>query len=320
MKRSNRLVLLIGIFLAIVAFVLIIVAARRRRPATPDRPIRRAHDRPRSSSRPRTSPSATRSPGDQVGPQGRSPSRSARPRRFGDTSLVIGQIARTSVLKRPAHHHASSSTAPAPSRTSRSPPASSPWRPGRPGHGRRHDHQDRRLRGRHQRLHAATRSRSSVPGVADDTPRLRDGRSRRCTTRTTVKVLSQGLQVLGTLLPPPPRHANANPQAQPRPGAAATTVAQRPAADRDPRGPAAAGRGHQVRPDRRQHHARAPVAPRTSRRSPPTASRTARSSRPPASPSRRLVDDRGVLPPQVVQVHPARAYSRARSRPPTPKP
>ena len=116
---------------------------------------------------------------------------------------------------------------------------------------------------------------------------------------TTVKTLIQGVQVLGTLLPPP--HLE---QQRQRAGIARRRRrddAQRPAADRGPRGHVAGRRGHQVRPDRRQHLAGPAVdrrlpAPRRARRPRPARarprrpapawlrSRPARSSRRPASP------------------------------------
>ena len=90
MKRSNRLVLLVGVFLAIVAFVGILLLAaaaptdsdRRRRPD--DRPGRR---------RPADIPLVT-----TIRAEGRRPRAQVRPRSragaFTDPSQVIGQIAR----------------------------------------------------------------------------------------------------------------------------------------------------------------------------------------------------------------------------------
>ena len=133
---------------------------------------------------------------------------------------------------------------------------------------------------------------------------------------TTVKTLIQGVQVLGTLLPPPTSNSNGNAQASP--GAGRRDDAQRPAADRGPRGHVAGRRGHQVRPDRRQHLA----GPAVDRRLPALESPSpSPSASPSASPGpslaplspcpvfpttgvtlRKLVDDFGVLPPQVVEV------------------
>ena len=99
-------------------------------------------------------------------------------------------------------------------------------------------------------------------------------RSSRGLNSTSVKLLLQGMQVLGTLLPPPtaqrPRRADAS-RGEPGHGA------DRPAGDRDPVGHPAAGRGHQVRPAGR-HRSPWSCARRTtsSTRRPTSRSRTAR--------------------------------------------
>ena len=109
---------------------------------------------------------------------------------------------------------------------------------------------------------------------------------------TSVKALLQGLQVMGTLLPPPPAE---DPERALTPEWRYQHGPQRSAADRHPVGRHPAVRGHQVRPAgrldqpgpalagrlHRPGHRRAD--PRPSRRSPPPASSSRPSSTPTAS-------------------------------------
>ena len=68
---------------------------------------------------------------------------------------------------------------------------------------------------------------------------------------TSVKLLLQGMQVLGTLLPPPPAHRPTTPATPRRRARARPCTGQQEIVD--PRGRRPAGRSHQVRPDGRQH-------------------------------------------------------------------
>ena len=92
MKRSNRLVLLVGVFLAIVAFVGILVLTRQpERRQTPIAPRPAPSSSPRSTSRSRRGSARTRSR-----PR-RSTSTRGSPGAFTDVSQVVGQIARQQV-------------------------------------------------------------------------------------------------------------------------------------------------------------------------------------------------------------------------------
>jgi Flp pilus assembly protein CpaB len=213
LKRSNRLVLLIGIFLALVAFVLIIVMLGGGGGGG-------------GANQPSAAPTTTNvvvaladiALGDkiaetQVGlkeiPVGERPATA-----FGDVSLVIGQIARTSVLKGqlvtsvvlngggsvenievPAGFVAMSV------QVDQTTGVGTIIKPG--------DFVDV--------ISGFTGDKVPlvVPGIVDGAPGYKKV-DPGLYNPTTVKVLSQGLQVLGTLLPPPP--ANANAQATPAPG------------------------------------------------------------------------------------------------------
>ena len=217
MKRSNRLVLLIGIFLALVAFVLIIVLLGQGGSTGTAGP----------SAAPTTAKVVVATQdialGDkivesQVGlkdiPVAERPATA-----FGDTSLVVGQIARTSVVKGqlvttvvlngggsienievPAGFVAMSV------QVDQATGVGTIIKPG--------DFVDVISGFTGEKVPLV------VPGIVDATfgyvkvdPALYNP--------TTVKVLSQGLQVLGTLLPPPPD--NANPDASAAPDAGDTT-------------------------------------------------------------------------------------------------
>ena len=159
MKRSNRLVLLVGVFLAIVAFVGHPRLAERRRGASrrrrrTDHRIRRRRDGRHPAVAPGSRP--TRSRPDETRRSTRS-----RPAAFTDPSQVVGQIARQPVA---TGGQITSTTlnggAPARSSTSTSPAGHARHGgPGRPGHRRRHGHQDRRLRRHGRRRHGR-----QVPG------------------------------------------------------------------------------------------------------------------------------------------------------------
>ena len=161
LKRSNRLVLLVGVFLAIVAFVgVILLRQGRRRPtaatparrpsgptvvATADIPLGDARHAP-TRSRPRRSPSTPRSRRRLrrrlAGRSARSPASRSRPAaRSRSTTLDCRQPARSS--------------------TSTSRPASARSRSRSTSHRRRHRHQDRRLRRPDHRPERRRSSRSS---------------------------------------------------------------------------------------------------------------------------------------------------------------
>ena len=152
MKRSNRLVLLIGIFLAIVAFVLIAILlggdgeARRRPTVTPV---------------PTTANIVVAAADIDLGATIQSTdvtTKDDRPRgkpadSFTDTSFVVGKIARAKVT---TGQYISAAVLNGRRRHRQHRGAGRPRRdrgPGGPDLGRGHDHQARRLRGRHQRLH-----------------------------------------------------------------------------------------------------------------------------------------------------------------------
>ena len=114
---------------------------------------------------------------------------------------------------------------------------------------------------------------------------------------TSVKLLLQGMQVLGTLLPPPtgPRPLKASAQLSP-------DGAHRPAGDRRPRGGRPAGRGHQVRPDGRRDQPHPALTRRLHRPGP------GQPIEPPPLPDattgiilKSLVDRYGVLPPELIE-------------------
>ena len=103
LKRSNRLVLLVGVFLAIVAFVGILLLCRAA--AVMATAARRADhgaaDRRRGRA---TSRWASRIQADQVDDRGHGHRRPSLPGAFDDTSQVIGKIVRTAGHRRPADH------------------------------------------------------------------------------------------------------------------------------------------------------------------------------------------------------------------------
>ena len=171
LKRSNRLVLLVGVFLAIVAFVgilLLVAGHQRRQPAdaapttgpvvvaTADIPLS-ARDPGRPGRRPRRSPDrrSRRAPSrTSRRSSARSSASRSRPAPRSPPTTLSGGDAGTII----------DIDVPAGLRCDRG--------PGRPGHRRRHGHQDRRLRrhgrrphrrqvpGRHASTRPTTRSRS----------------------------------------------------------------------------------------------------------------------------------------------------------------
>jgi Flp pilus assembly protein CpaB len=219
LKRSNRLVLLIGIFLALVAFVLIILVLGQGGTGPGG---------PAASVAPTTAKVVVATKeialgdkiqGDQVGlkdiPIAERPATA-----FGDTSLVIGQIARTSVitgqlvtsvvlsgggsiqnLEVPAGFVAMSV------QVDQTTGVGTIIKPG--------DFVDV----------ISGFTGEKVPLVVPFLDEQGFGYKKvdpALYNPTTVKVLSQGLQVLGTLLPPPP--ANPNAQATPAPNTAGETT------------------------------------------------------------------------------------------------
>ncbi len=217
MKRSNRLVLLIGIFLALVAFVLIIAMLGGGTGQTPG-----------PSAVPTTANVVVATKdialgdkiqGDQVGlkeiPVAEKPVTA-----FGDTSLVIGQVARQSVLS--GQLVTSVVLTDTGSVNNIEVPAGfvamSVQVDQTTGVGtivKAGDFVDV--------ISGFTGDKVPlvVPAIVDNTTgyeKVDPG----LYNPTTVKVLSQGLQVLGTLLPPPPDNAQAQPSAAPSAGTTTT--------------------------------------------------------------------------------------------------
>ena len=125
MKRSNRLVLLIGIFLALIAFVLILVTINggnggSKTPREADDDHAWSWPRRPSTSAPPSRPPTSRRTTIAI--------TDFPPNGIKLTSLVVGQIARQPVVVRPGRSPPTSSQAPrAASRTSRSRSATSRW-------------------------------------------------------------------------------------------------------------------------------------------------------------------------------------------------
>ena len=254
MKRSNRLVLLIGIFLAIVAFVLIVLMLGNGGGGGGE---------PRPSQAPTTAnvvvatkdiALGTAIQQDQVGLK--EIDLTAKPAdSYTDTALVVGQIARQAVTAGQLDHAATIVNRHGlRSRTSR-------CRAGKVAMSVKVDQvsgvgtvdQGRRLRGRRRGLqHQAHLRRTRTTGPARRPSTIDAGPS--------VKALLQGMQVLGTLLPAPPQRQAARAERLPGSQRRRLHHPQRPGADRDPRGRPPAGRGPQLL-----------AAQRASRR--PTASR-----------------------------------------------
>ena len=296
MKRSNRLVLLVGVFLAIVAFVGVILLMRRRRRRTPT--ARRRPPSCRPSSRPRTSRSArpsrpTRSRSrTSCRRRSRDPTPSAtRPRSSARSSAQPVTTGAADHRRRPSTRRRR------PILDIECPPDHALHRrPGRPGHRRRHGHQDRRLRRHGRGLH-----RRQVPGHHARTRRTTRSRSSRGLNSTSVKLAPPG--------PPGRGHAAAaaargrrTRNAPPTPAAPGTTLTGQQEIV-DPVGRRPAVRGHQVRPAGR-HRSRLVL------RSPDGLHRPGDR---PADPGRpipdattgiilkTLVDTYGVLPPELVE-------------------
>ena len=157
LKRSNRLVLLVGVFLAVVAFVGILLlsngAGGGQTEAPTDGPVVVATTDIPLSTRIRADQVTTKTIAADVH-HGRRLHRPVAGHR--QDRARAGHVGRADHLDDPQRwrgrcHHRH----PGPARAARD------RRPGRPGHGRRHGHPDRRLRRHGGRLHRATSSRSS---------------------------------------------------------------------------------------------------------------------------------------------------------------
>ena len=244
LKRSNRLVLLVGVFLAIVAFIGVILLMQggdagdrddpnaiadrrptrrrdRRHPARCARPGRPRQDRGQGRRRPPARLLQRHVPGHRQGrPRSRSPPASRSP--ADDLRLERRDHRHRSAPPCACAWRSRSTRSPASARSSR-PATTSTWSWASP----------------------ATSSRSSRSTRLDDTFTVVSGLN-----STSVKALLQGLQVMGTLLPPPPAQDPNAPDARRRP----EHGPQRPAADRHPVGRHPAVRGHQVRPAGRLDH------------------------------------------------------------------
>ena len=282
MKRSNRLVLLIGVFLAIVAFVGVIVLSggggnggvRRRRLSKARSSSRRLTSRsPRRSERTR-SPSRPlaltailpgrlhgRLPGHRQGrpPDGRPPAQQIT----GDTLRPVRRLD-------PRHRYARRTSDRSRSKWTRSRASGRSSRP--------RDYVDMVVGFASDKFPVVTQN------PVDDSFQVVAGLN-----GTSVKLLLQGMQVLGTLLPVPrPRLATRMPA---RHRARPSTTS----GDRHPGGHPAAGGSHQVRPagwihlpgpalGRRLHRSGRPArSSPSSSRAPPPASSSRRSSSPTAS-------------------------------------
>ena len=205
MKRSNRLVLLIGIFLAIVAFVLIVLMLGNGGGGGGE---------PRRSQAPTTAnvvvatkdiDLGTAIQQDQVGLK--EIDITAKPAdSYTDTVLVVGQIARQAVTAGQlitSDDHQRHGLDRAARRARRQ---GGHVGQGRPGQRRRHGHQGRRLRGRGRGLqHQAHRTRTRTTGLPKAVEhRCRHRRSRRS---------SRACRSWARCCPPPPAGAR-RPRAQ----------------------------------------------------------------------------------------------------------
>ena len=244
MKRSNRLVLLIGVFLAVIAFIAVIFL-----PGQADEPRSRQKRRQPTVVAAADIPLGVKVTADMVtNERPRRRAVEARPPSATRARSSAGSSASPSLLAR-----------------------SSPPRPSASDHGH-----DRRHRGAADQASASrsrsTRSPASVRSIkpgdyvdmvvgipSDKFPVITTNPADDSFTvvaginGTSVKLLLQGMQVLGTLLPPPPLRTTSGQEGQPPPERTAGHGAQRPAGDRHPRGRRPAGRSHQVRPARRRH-------------------------------------------------------------------
>ncbi len=248
MKRSNRLVLLIGIFLAIVAFVLIVLMLGNGGGGGGEPAARARQRRPTSSWRPRTSTSGRPSRQDQVGLK--EIDIAAKP---ADSLHGHGARRRTDRAPgrdgRPAHHQRRSSTTRRHRSSSIDVPAGKVGHVGQGGPGQRRRH-DRSSRATSWTPSWPSTSCPTVPRTRTTGPCPRPSASTPAPSRQGAAPGHAG-----------PGHAAAGaagrPQASPRraarpPPPTALHHPQRPGADRHPRGDAPAGRGPQVRADRRR--------------------------------------------------------------------
>ena len=296
MKRSNRLVLLIGVFLAVVAFVgIVVVLGSRRQPArrrSPTTRIRRHRDRrhpavQRRSRRPtlttdravaRRAIAAGRVRGRPSRSSARSPASRSRPAQQITAATLIGAAPR------------------ARSATSRCPPACAPWR------------------SRWTRSPASARSSrpatTSTWSSASPATSSRSSRSTRPMTRSPSSRPQQHQRQAPAPGHAGPRHAAAagrrpaQRRRRHRPPAATGAAGhrpQRPAADRDPRGHAQQAEVIKFAQLDGIDHPGPPLAGRLRR--PGHRRPVARRSRPTTTgvTLKTLVDAYGVLPPEVVE-------------------
>ncbi len=208
MKRSNRLVLLIGIFLAVVAFALVIVTLqgnnKTREPITPltISVVIAAKDLPLGTKITADAVTTEERPLDQKPANG-----------YFATSDVIGQTVR----ERPSPRASSSPRGPQRPAAASSPSRCPPARSGSPSRWTRCPASARWPR-------PATTWTSSLLLTGDQLPVVTVNPVDKTVTpvtglnSTSVKLLLQGLQVIGTLLPPPPADTGNNAQASPGTG------------------------------------------------------------------------------------------------------
>ena len=213
MKRSNRLVLLIGIFLAIVAFILIVMMLGGGGGIGDNRP----------SASPTTAKVVVAARNIDLGATIQQPDVTTKDipvdskpvDSYGDTSLVVGQVARSSVtsgqlisgtvlnggggiqnIETPAGYVAISV------QVDQVTGVGTIIKPG--------DFVDLISGFTAEKVPVVIPNRSPEPGTY-----AYDSYPVDQFNPTTVKILAQGLQVLGTLLPPPPQSAEPTPSAAP---------------------------------------------------------------------------------------------------------
>ena len=229
MKRSNRLVLLVGVFLAIVAFVGILVLSRQEAPRagrrTDDRPCGRRHGRhparPRGSSQDQVTTETV-----AVEPSSRAPSRTP-PRSSARSPASRSRTARRS------QPTPSTAAATARSSTSTARPACAASRV-----------QVDQVTGVGTVIKTGDYVDMVVGLTADKFPVVTVNPGDDSITvvaglnSTSVKLLLQGMQVLGTLLPPPTGRPPRDPAGRraPRrpPGTTPSTASRRSSSSRSP--------------------------------------------------------------------------------------
>ena len=281
MKRSNRLVLLVGVFLAIVAFVgiLVLVRSPAASPTAPPPPttgpvVVATVDIPLS----------TRIRADQVTTHDDRPGRHHARRLQGSVAGHRPDRPPAGRQGRPDHGRHSSALRPAvrsPPSTARRPCAA--WRV-----------QVDQISGVGTVIKTGDYVDMVVGLTADAFPVTTVSPADNTVTvvtglnGTSVKLLLQGMQVMGTLAPAAGRARRAAP-ASPAPSAPTGGPGHdpdRPAADRHPGGHRPAGRSPEVRPDGRQRHPGPSLARRLRRPGHGSAAPAPRRRSRPASPSR----------------------------------